>query len=151
MQVQTMRTAELSRRPAVADDVAFLLQLRRETMSDHMQASGADCTDDEHLRRLHYRFDCAEILLLDGVPVGLLKLARDAGEWEIIQIQLSAATRGRGAGSALLASIIDEATRADADVMLKVLKANPARRLYQRLGFVVVGEDGAEYRMHRAR
>jgi ribosomal protein S18 acetylase RimI-like enzyme len=35
-------------------------------------------------------------------------------------------------------------------VSLRVLKVNPAKALYDRLGFIVVGEDAATYEM-RAR
>ncbi|WP_408202989.1 N-acetyltransferase [Paraburkholderia sediminicola] len=41
----------------------------------------------------------------------------------------------------------------DADVLpvtLKVLKGNPARHLYERLGFEIVAEDEIEFRMRHA-
>jgi ribosomal protein S18 acetylase RimI-like enzyme len=33
---------------------------------------------------------------------------------------------------------------------LKVIKGNPAKRLYDRLGFEVVGEDDTQFYMRRA-
>jgi ribosomal protein S18 acetylase RimI-like enzyme len=43
------------------------------------------------------------------------------------------------------------AAQADAlPVMLKVLKGNPAKRLYDRLGFEIIGEDEKEFHMRRA-
>ena len=35
-------------------------------------------------------------------------------------------------------------------IQLKVLKDNPAKNLYTRLGFITVGEDEHEYHMERA-
>jgi ribosomal protein S18 acetylase RimI-like enzyme len=35
-------------------------------------------------------------------------------------------------------------------VTLKVLKGNPAKRLYDRLGFEIVGEDDIQFYMRRA-
>ena len=39
------------------------------------------------------------------------------------------------------AGLLAEAKRIGAAVKLSVLKSNPARSLYQRLGFVIVGEN----------
>jgi ribosomal protein S18 acetylase RimI-like enzyme len=118
-------------------------------MDTHLSASGASTDDDEHLARLMYRHDCAEVLLEGGVPVGLLKVARDRAPWELIQIQLLPELQGRRLGAALLERVIAEADDAGVAVSLKVLKANPAQALYERLGFAVVGETEHEFEMLR--
>jgi ribosomal protein S18 acetylase RimI-like enzyme len=140
---------QLTRRPAITDDVPFLMGLRRRTMDAHLSASGASTDDDEHLARLMDRFDCAEVLLQDGVPVGLLKVSRDRAQWKLIQIQLVPQLQGQGLGADLLARVIAEADNANVTVALSVLKTNPARALYERLGFAVVGETEHEFDMLR--
>lgn len=140
----------LDRRPATEADIPFLLSLRRETMEGHLAASGASITDESHLARLMHHYDCSEVLISDGNPVGLLKVRRLPYEWEIVQIQLSPHLQGRGIGRSLLESVLTDAAVAGADVKLSVLKANPAKQLYERLGFEVVGEDAHEYYMRRA-
>ena len=139
----------LARRAATADDAPFLLALRRTTMDPHLSASGVTTSEEHHRARLDYRFDCAEVLLHEGVPAGLLKVARDDSPWTVIQIQLVPELQGRGLGGEILAEVIADAKAANAGVCLSVLKANPARGLYERMGFVVVGEDGQEYEMLR--
>jgi ribosomal protein S18 acetylase RimI-like enzyme len=47
----------------------------------------------------------------------------------------------------LLQELLADAARAQVAVELSVLKANPARLLYERLGFKLIGEDEYEYRM----
>jgi ribosomal protein S18 acetylase RimI-like enzyme len=118
-------------------------------MDTHLSASGASTGDDDHLARLMYRFDCAEVLLQDGVPVGLLKVSRDSAQWKLIQIQLVPELQGQGLGADLLAKIIAEADNANVAIALSVLKANPARALYERLGFAVIGESEHEFDMLR--
>jgi ribosomal protein S18 acetylase RimI-like enzyme len=140
---------QLTRRPATTEDVPFLMRLRRQTMDTHLSASGASTDDDDHLARLTYRFDCAEVLLQDGVPVGLLKVSRDSAEWKLIQIQLVPELQGQGLGADLLAKIIAEADNANVAIALSVLKGNPARALYERLGFAVIGESEHEFDMLR--
>jgi ribosomal protein S18 acetylase RimI-like enzyme len=137
----------LTRRPATLDDIPFLLALRRQSMDRHLLASGAGTSDSDHLARLQYRFDCAEVLLRDGEPVGLLKLSRERLDWELIQIQFVVAQQGRGLGTQLLHLVVAEAWRVGASLRLNVLKANPARALYERLGFRVVGETAHEFEM----
>jgi ribosomal protein S18 acetylase RimI-like enzyme len=138
---------QLTRRAATRADVPFLMQLRLDTMESHLLATGADNSTETHSARLMYRFECAEVLLEEGVPVGLLKLARDASEWSVVQIQLTPQLQGKGIGRKLLEEFLAQAKAAGKDVVLNVLKANPARRLYERIGFYVERQDDQRYYM----
>jgi ribosomal protein S18 acetylase RimI-like enzyme len=137
----------LSLRPACEDDVPFLLALREQTMHSHFRASGAEPSRDEHLERVRVRFECAQIIEHEGRPAGLFKVARDGLDWQLIQIQLVPELQGRGVGEGLIRELLSEARRAGASVSLHVLHANPARRLYERLGFRIVGDGEHEYLM----
>jgi len=136
-------------RPATQSDIPYLLALRKDVMDEHLRNSGASTSEDEHLKRLMYGFEHAQVLEVNGRPIGLMKLARKAPTWELIQIQLDSSYRGTGLGTQLLWEVIEEAAENGCDVQLSVLKANPARSLYERLGFEVVGQDEHEYHMHR--
>ena len=136
-------------RAATQDDIPFLLALRQQTMDMHLLASGVDISGGYHLERVTYRLDCAQILMESGLPVGLLKVDRGPNEWEILQIQLVPGRQGTGAGRLILENVINEAISARVAVRLGVLKANPARRLYARLGFKMVGATTHEYLMQR--
>ena len=65
-----------------------------------------------------------------------------------IVISVKPAHRGRGIGSELMVQLVRliEA-RGDERVSLSVQKANPALRLYRRLGFAVAEDHGDEYVM----
>jgi ribosomal protein S18 acetylase RimI-like enzyme len=58
--------------------------------------------------------------------------------------------QGRGIGAELLQGEVARATEAGKQLHLKVIKINPAKKLYDRLGFVVVEEDDATYHMRLA-
>lgn len=139
----------LTRRPATAEDAPFLLDLRTRTMDPHLAASGASTSEAHHRSRLEFRYDCAQVLLHEGRPAGMLKVIREPPHWTVVQIQLTPALQGRGLGGAVLGEVIVEAKAAGAGVRLSVLKANPAKALYERLGFVVTGISGLEYEMLR--
>ncbi|RIX73736.1 GNAT family N-acetyltransferase [Acidovorax cavernicola] len=140
---------DLVRRPATQEDIPFLLALRQRTMNGHVVASGAEVSDAHHMARLMHRFECAEVLQHEGQPVGLLKVSRDPHEWVVIQIQLAPGYQGGGIGSRLLAEVVDEATRAGVDLTLSVLRANPAKALYERLGFAVERVSDFSFEMRR--
>jgi ribosomal protein S18 acetylase RimI-like enzyme len=57
--------------------------------------------------------------------------------------------RGRGIGTALLARLLGVARKRYGAVSLSVAEANPARRLYKRLGFKVVDRSGTSLTMER--
>lgn len=129
-------------RPAEEADVPFLLDLRAKAMGAHYQALGL-APDAEHLEaRVRIGFDVAQIIEVEGQAVGLIKVQRPPGEWHVMQLQVLPLAQGRGIGGALLRALLDEAGRAGVAVTLSVLKVNRARRLYERLGFVVTGEAG---------
>ena len=134
-------------RAASEEDVPFLIELRRATMARHETASGVVRSPDQSLQRVLASFEVAQIIERDGRPVGLLKVLRDGPEWELLQVQLEPTAQGAGIGSQIIRSLVAEAKSAGAKLRLGVLKANPARRLYERLGFVVVGEKEHSYEM----
>jgi ribosomal protein S18 acetylase RimI-like enzyme len=140
--------AKISLRPASDADVPFLLALRKQTMTEHfVAASGVVPSDEDQRARVLHRFECAQIVEHDGRPAGLFKVARDGLDWQLIQIQLAPELQGQRVGEALIQGLIDESRAAGASLWLHVLHQNPARRLYERLGFRVVADGEHEYEM----
>ena len=137
----------ITRRPAGPDDLAFLLALRTVTMGPHHGRAGIAQTSEEQRARVLDQYECAEVIEERGVPIGLWKVTRSPAEWKLLQVQLLPSRQGIGIASSLLRSLLAEAKAASVPVTLNVLKVNPARRLYERLGFRVVGESDHAYRM----
>ncbi|MFM0207140.1 GNAT family N-acetyltransferase [Paraburkholderia sediminicola] len=140
----------LTLRPALEADERFLFDLRKATMTEHLARAGEPTDDTQHRARLRYRYDAAQVICVDGEPAGLLKAYRTETEWFVMQVQIAPEHQSRGIGERVLQTVL-QATQADAlPVTLKVLKDNPARRLYQRLGFDIVNEDEIQFHMRRA-
>jgi ribosomal protein S18 acetylase RimI-like enzyme len=141
----------LSLRPAVEADIPFLLQLREATMTRHFEASGKSVTLEEHRARVLYRYENAQVIERGGEPVGLFKVTRDGNEWHLVQIQLTQELQGQGIGRALLSELMTQAHAAGASLTLRVLHQNPARHLYEQLGFKVfeVGQHDFGMRFER--
>jgi ribosomal protein S18 acetylase RimI-like enzyme len=116
-------------------------------MSAYLVESGVLLSAENNLARVMLRFDCAEIVLEGKKSVGLLKVHRDKHLWAILQVQICPSMQGKGVGTWLIKNIIREAKSAKVSLTLSVLRNNPARRLYESLGFVVTGSNDYEYFM----
>lgn len=127
--------SKISRRPATNNDLPFLLHLRQNTMSTYLRESQLDYSDSNHLDRIEYAFENAEIILLQQKPVGLLKTCLQNSALELIQIQILPEFQKLGIGSQLILHLIRKATLKNLTIHLSVLRVNPALKLYQRLGF----------------
>lgn len=151
---------EVSLRPALDDDQDFLFRVYAGTREEEMAL--APWTDEQKAEflqrqftlrhtqyRQHYvdaRFD---IILLDGEPVGNLYVDRSESEIHVIDIALLPECRGRGIGAELLTSLLAEATEDNKPVRIYVIQGNPAIKLYSRLGFQKIGEQGIHDLMER--
>lgn len=79
------------------------------------------------------------IIVVDGVDAGRLYLQRLEKEIRVIDIALLPSFRRHGIGSILLQQVLAEGEKSGRPVMICVEFFNPARKLYERLGFRQVG------------
>lgn len=135
---------DITLRPVTQDDEAFLLDLRKQTMTEHLRRAGAADDEEAHMQRVRYHYDDARIICLDSQPIGLFKAYRSETEWYLVQIQVAPGHQGRGIGEQVIRTLLDEARQANLPVSLRVLHGNPARRLYERLGFRPAAEEEIE-------
>lgn len=124
-----------------------MLALRKATMMPHLQRAGAPSDESANLARVNYRLEDALLVHEGAELIGLFKVTRGGSEWKLVQVQIAPHRQGEGLGGRLVRGLQDEAARAGCSIVLDVLRGNPARRLYERCGFVVAGEDELEYHM----
>ena len=134
-------------RAATSQDLDFLLSLRSQTMRAHFLASGIELTDADEYSRVLDNFDSAEIVLLSGKPIGLVKLVHKNRPWLLQQVQLLPEYQNQGLGTKIISALLAQASEVGEAIELHVLKVNPAKRLYERLGFSVVGESQNSFTM----
>ena len=79
-------------------------------------------------------------------PIGRYYLQSAAAAHLIVDISLFPAQRGSGIGGTLIRHSLAEAAALGRGMHLHVMRTNPAaRRLYERLGFVVTDDTGASH------
>ena len=134
---------------AAEADKKYLLQLRKQTMTQHLERTGQYLSDEQHANRVDYEFACSHIVFHQGVRIGFAKFRSTPEELEIIQVQVDPKQQRKGYGTDIIMEIMQR--RQAKTLKLTVLKGNPAVDLYTRLGFKIVREDNYEYHMHYMR
>lgn len=134
---------------ATEHDKPFLLELRKSTMVEHLEAMGIYLTEEQHVARSEESLDCVQIIECRGQRAGMVKTRKTDQSLEIMQLQVMPEFQGRGIGRGVLQLFTEQATSCSKATILSVLKKNPAKRLYEKFGFQVVGEDRYEFHMRR--
>jgi ribosomal protein S18 acetylase RimI-like enzyme len=156
-------------RPATAEDVAALTDIVIEaTKAQGLWPPMSQAAEDDWRRsfidwsgeQVTAADPCNSLSVIEesGQPIGRLRIVRNVasdrahrGEGQRIElagIQLRPAWQRRGIGTAIIRELQDEAARDQVPLDIGVGKNNPhARRLYERLGCVQVGEDDEEYHL----
>ncbi|WP_299246934.1 GNAT family N-acetyltransferase [uncultured Aquimarina sp.] len=128
-------------------DMLFLVKLRKLTMVEYLEKAGLHLSDDQHLSRVKIHFNAAYIIKQLDERVGLLKYIETKDSIEILQFQILPKYQGKGIGNYLLNYVIKLSESLNKNILLKVLKENPARYLYERNGFDIYDEDQYEFHL----
>jgi len=145
--------SDLSLRPIRDSDMPFLHALYASTRAEELAQTDWDAATvvafiEQQFRAQHawyqeqYAGSSFCVIERAGIPIGRLYVGRWEREIRIIDIALLPAYRNAGIGSALIRSILDEGRSSGRRVSIHVEVFNPALRLYTRLGFRPVAEEG---------
>jgi ribosomal protein S18 acetylase RimI-like enzyme len=138
-------------RAATAEDDAFLRRLYLDARPEFaaLGPGQLDAVVDLQLRaqREQYRHEHPDaqdhVVVVDGVPVGRCWTAESERQLWILALAVLSTSRGRGVATAVLRDVCEHAASSGRTVGLSVWAANePARRLYERLGFRPGTESG---------
>jgi len=83
------------------------------------------------------------------VDIGDLAISGTGSGLNIDGIYILPEYQGKGIGSFIINDLIREASHSGESIYLQVFKTNPARELYQRLGFEFSGETDTHYLMQK--
>lgn len=147
-------------RPATDADLDFLHRLYATTREDELtqvpwtpEQKAAFVSQQFHAQHQfwheNYTDTSWDLVLLDGEPVGRLYVARWPDDIRVVDIALMPERRGGGLGTRLLRDVLAEGDASGRKVSIHVEIYNPARRLYERLGFVLAQEKGVYLLMER--
>ena len=89
-----------------------------------------------------------KIIIIEGKKAGVYAShITENGDFFINEISLLNEYQGKGIGRNILEKQLEENRKNNIRTILQVFKDNPAKRLYERLGFKIYGETETHYQM----
>jgi ribosomal protein S18 acetylase RimI-like enzyme len=148
-----MAAAKVTLRPVQESDNDFLLKVYGSTREQEL--AGVPWTTEQKQQFVRMQWEAQknhyaaqhpkashEVICVEGIAAGRLYLDRSGEKFHILDITLLPEYRNRGAGSFLLGQIMAEAKEAGKPVSIYVETYNPSLRLFQRLGFTSIQQEG---------
>jgi ribosomal protein S18 acetylase RimI-like enzyme len=140
-------------RPITPEDESFLARLYASTREQELaqinwseEQKALFCRMQFNAQTTDYQRNYPDasfdVIERDGVAAGRLLVLRSDDAVHVIDIALLPEHRGAGIGTKFLRELQDEAKSAGKKLSIHVEQFNPARRLYERLGFKQVEEKG---------
>jgi ribosomal protein S18 acetylase RimI-like enzyme len=136
-------------RAATPEDLPFCEGIYFTEMDQIMTEFGMDKVAHRQTFRAGWVAEQVEVIQLDGEDIGWIQTWAEPESFYLSQLFIEATFQNRGFGGKVLNGLLQ---RTDADgvaVTLSVVKSNPARRLYERLGFHLTHEDERKFYMRR--
>jgi GNAT superfamily N-acetyltransferase len=126
-----------SLRLATDSDYTFLYELHIATVRPYVEQTwGWDDTLQATMFGDGFALSKLQVIVVDGQDAGVLQTEQRPDEVFLANIEIAPAFQGHGLGGRIISDIITDAHVGGLPVTLRVLHVNPARRLYERLGFV---------------
>ena len=129
-------------RPATEADYDFLYALHCAAIREYVEPIWGwhEEWQAEYFRR-KFNPNGRRVIEVEGHDAGVLVIEERPDELYLALIELLPGYQGRGIGTMIVTSLLDQAQNRGMPVTLDVLETNqPARRLYERLGFRLVGQ-----------
>lgn len=126
-------------RPANPNDAPLFYSVIERTMREFIFMTWGlwDEARVQNEAQIHSRSPNSQIIEIDNTAIGVLQVARHLDRIELEQIYLLPEYQRLGIGTALINRLITEAAASIVPVRLRVLVVNPAKQLYECLGFVI--------------
>ncbi len=137
-------------RPSTPDDLEFIWQLEKLTMREYVEQTWGEWQDEVQKKRVQENFGLVwhpQIILVKDECAGAYCVERKGENLFISNINILPNYQRQGLGSEIIRSVLEQGQQLNLPVTLRVLKVNPARHLYERLGFKIFEETDTHYMM----
>lgn len=132
-------------REITSADFEFLWNLHNAALKDYVSETWG-WNEEWQRENFTKNFNTAdgEIIVFENKDIGYFWVIEKEREILLASIRLLPEIQNKGIGTQIIRNLIAEASK---PVSLRVLKVNPARKLYERLGFVIKEETKTHYLM----
>jgi len=143
-------------RDTLPEDEPFLLEVYASTRAQEMAQVPWDdeqrksfLTMQFNAQHSHYRAQYPEasysLICRDDLPLGRFYVLRNEEDIRILDLTLLPEYRNGGIGTSLLRDLLEEAAQSGKRVRIYVETYNPSLRLFERLGFKNIAEEGINF------
>ena len=130
------------------EDEKFVNDLTMLVMQDYVyQTWKSDEDRKKYFYTNRFNLENTKIIEQDEKKIGRLTLINQEDYIYLDNIHFIPECQSRGIGKNLIEDLINEAKKKGLYVKLQVLRTNPAKALYERLGFKVYEENNTHYFM----
>lgn len=140
--------SSLKTRKAVPSDFGFVYRLHRQAFFSYIDQTWG-WQEDTQLRGIREDFeDFPFQIICDGDrQIGAISVVDRGSEIQLRYLAILPDEQRHGLGTELLSKVLAEAATRQLPVKLTVLRVNPAKAWYERLGFAIVGEANGCFQM----
>lgn len=146
---------EYSFRDCTLDDFDFLFELKKENFKWYVDKIWGWNDDDQKQRLkqdLEEHLAHKRIILVNNKKVGVYAVhITENGDLFINEISILKEYQHKGIGRKILEEQLKENRQKGIRTILQVFKDNPAKSLYEKLGFKVYGETETHYQMENVK
>jgi GNAT superfamily N-acetyltransferase len=137
-------------RPATDRDYELIWRIQRTAIGPYVDLTfGAPEEEQRAFFDEYFDHRDFEIVQVGGRDAGFLSFEEREAHVYLAHVALLAEFQNRGIGSEIVQHVIDEAEEAGLPVRLRVIRSNPARRFYERLGFSCYETTETHFLMER--
>jgi len=141
-----------SLRPAQARDFDFMQATKFVGLRPYVDATlGWDQRDQEQRFRQNFDAAASQIIVWQDQDVGYVQVEDQPNAAFIAGIYVAPQFQRRGIGTSVVRDLVRALHANGKGVTLRVLRSNPAKALYTRLGFHVVSETSTHFEMRASR
>jgi len=128
-------------RPGTPEDFDFYKYLHHDLFREHVTAIwGWDEAQQDEIVEREFAESGISVIQVEGKDIGVVQIEEKQDKFILSQLWISRDFQRRGIGTEITKETIRQAAAKGLPVRLSVLKTNPVRALYERLGFVLDGE-----------
>ncbi len=130
-------------------DYDFIYQVKKDAYKKYVEIYFGSW-DEEQQKEYFKKFieiykEGAFIITFDGKDIGFYNGCTIDNKYEIGNICIIAEYQNKGIGTDILKDVLSD--NSDKEITIQYFKQNPVGRLYERLGFKLIGETQFHYQM----
>jgi ribosomal protein S18 acetylase RimI-like enzyme len=140
--IQHKNTDLLQTRKTVASDFDFIYRLHQLTLFDYIEQTWGH-QEDFQRNGMQEDFNASlfEIISTQEKDIGVISIIDHKNAFFINYLAILPDFQRRGLGRQMLHTVMNRAAKQNIPVKLHVIRINPAKAFYEKLGFQVVGND----------